>query len=346
MSGFEIALLAAALAILFLIAGIAYQAAGSAADRRKFAPLGRMVDIGGRRLHLVDMGERAPPVILESGIAASCLNWTFVEREIAKFTRVCSYDRAWLGWSDPGEGRRLISVLIEELHSLLAAAAIPGPFVLTGHSFGGMLVRAYAVKYPAEVAGLVLVDPLSEREWLQLSEEQSSTLRRGARLSRRGALLARLGIVRASLALLSGGARRLPKLIARMSSGRGETVLSRLVGEVQKMPPETWPLVQAHWRQPKCFRGMGEYLECLPASSAEAAALTGHPPVPVTILSAANSTPRQLAERDAIARASRHGKHTVAQDCGHWIHLDQPQLVIQAVREMVDLVRSGSALNT
>ena len=106
------------------------------------------------------------------------------------------------------------------------------------------------------------------------------------------------------------------------------------------MPPEVWPMVQAHWCQPKAFLGMAEYFKGLPESAEQAAALGGLPPIPVTILSAGNSTPAQLSERDAIASQSAHGKHTMIQNSGHWIHLDQPEAVLEAIREMVELVRS------
>jgi len=97
----EVLVLIALLVVLLPLSGFLYQAAGSARDQRKFPPPGRMVDIGGRRLHLVDVGQGSPTVIFESGIAASSLNWTAIQAGVARFTRACTYDRAWLGWSDP-----------------------------------------------------------------------------------------------------------------------------------------------------------------------------------------------------------------------------------------------------
>jgi pimeloyl-ACP methyl ester carboxylesterase len=337
----EVLLLIALLVVLLPLSGFLYQTAGSARDRRKFPPPGRLVDIGGRRWHLVEAGQGRPTVILESGIAASSLNWTALQAEIARFARACAYDRAWFGWSDPAATSRVVSQLVEELHRLLAAASIPAPYILVGHSFGGLLVQSYAAAYPDQVAGLVLIDPLSAAEWAGVTGQRLRILRWGIRLSRRGALVARLGVVRLSLALLSGGGRKIPKLIARVSSGRAESTLSRLVGEVQKMPPQVWPMVQAHWCQPKAFLGMAEYFKALPASAEQAASLSDLPQIPVSILSAANSTPAQRAERDAIASRSPRGKHIVVPDSGHWIHLDQPQVVIDTIRDMVELVRTN-----
>ena len=293
-----------------------------------------MVDIGGRRLHLIESGT-GPAVVFESGISATCLNWTRVRGEVAHFAHACAYDRAGLGWSDAANSPRTMSAIIDDLHGLMEAAQIPRPCVLVGHSFGGLLVRAHAAKYPSDVAALVLVDPLSPREWLDVSPAQARMLRLGVRLSRRGALLARIGVVRAALALLMAGGRWIPKAVARASSGRGESVIARLVGEVRKMPPETWPMVRSHWCAPKSFLAMAAYLEGLPASAAEAAALRAPETIPIIVLSAGNSTPEQLEEREEWARRSQRGEHRVARESGHWIQLDEPELVVEAIRQAI-----------
>lgn len=333
-------LIALAFAALVLC-GWAYQALGLTRDRGRFPPTGRMLDIGGRRLHLVDSGQGSPAVIFEAGISATSLNWTLLLAPVARFARACAYDRGSLGWSDPAPAPRVTSKLIDELHALLSRSAIPPPYLLVGHSFGGMLVRAYAGKYPDQVAGLILIDPLSPTEWMNPTETRLRLLRRGVMLSRRGAVLARFGLVRLALALLSGGGRRLPKAIARLSSGTGESVISRLVGEVRKMPPEVWPMIQAHWSRPSSFRGMADYLESLPASSAEAAGIALPASIPLTILSGRDSLPTHLEERDALAKRSRLGDHIIARKAGHWVHLDEPELVVRAIQEMVDLIRKG-----
>jgi pimeloyl-ACP methyl ester carboxylesterase len=331
-----ILLLVLAIGAVLIAAGAIYQAAGTAADQRRYPPPGRMIDIGGRSLHLIDKGASGPPVIFESGISATCLNWTQVRAEVEGFARPCTYDRAGLGWSDPADSPRTTSTIVDDLHALIEAAGIPRPYILVGHSFGGMLVRAYTAKYPGDVAGLVLVDPLSASEWLHISPARARMLRFGVRLSRRGALLARIGVVRAALALLMSGGRRVPQWIAKLSSGRGESVISRLVGEVRKMPPETWPMVRAHWCLAKSFQGMAAYLESLPASAMEVATLSEPVATPVTVFSAANSTPEQLEEHEALARRSPRGQHIIARKSGHWIQLDEPELVVQAIHEMVN----------
>ena len=343
----EIALVVGIALAALVLAGWLYQLWGSARDRRRFPLPGRLIEVGRGRLHLLEAGEGTPAVILEAGIAASCLNWTSLRAELARFTRACTYDRAFLGWSEAAGSPRTISEVVSDLHALLAAARIPPPFVMAGHSFGGLVVRYYAVQHPGEVAGLVLVDPLAANEWRRPSEAQSKTLDRGVQLARRGALLARFGVVRFALALLTAGARRIPQMMARIaSSGSGEFTISRLLREVRKMPPETWPVVRAHWCQPKCFLGMAQYLESLAAGSQEAASMGELPAsIPVTILSAATATPEQRAERDAIARHSQRGKHIIVPNSGHWVHLDEPELVVHAIREMVTAAPSVSAGN-
>ena len=145
-----------------LVAGALYQFIEARRSMRAYAPPGRVVDVEGQRLHLLCAGSGSPTVVFESGIAASSLSWTRVLPGVATFTRACAYDRAGLAWSDPPRSPRTLARIIGELHALLANAAVPGPFVFVGHSFGAFLVCAYASQHPTDTAGIVLVDPPSE----------------------------------------------------------------------------------------------------------------------------------------------------------------------------------------
>ena len=180
--------------------------------------------------------------------------------------------------------------MVGSFRQLLAQVGLTPPFVLVGHSFGALLVRIYADRWPEEVAGLVLVDPALVAEWGNPTPQRLRMLGRGIALSRRGALLARIGFVRFSLSLLTRGARALPKLISQLSSGKGHSVSERLVGEVRKLPPELWPAVQSHWCRPESFESMARHLEALPATAARVAKTKPIGAIPVTVISGGHLT--------------------------------------------------------
>ena len=136
-------------------------------DARRFPPPGRLVDVGGFRIHLQVQGDdrAGPTVVLEAGLGSFSPNWYWVQQALAPHVRVVSYDRAGLGWSDPSPAPRDAGTMAVELHAALHAAGIPGPYVLAGHSFGGLVVRAFADAYRPETAGLVLVDASHPDQW-------------------------------------------------------------------------------------------------------------------------------------------------------------------------------------
>ena len=146
------------LAASALIVGTVYQYVQNRRDLQEHPAPGQLVDIGGLRLHLWCTGAGSPVVVLEVGGSGNVLEWNRVQPEVAKTTRVCSYDRAGFGWSELGPNPRSAVEIVSELHSLLQAAHVSGPYVLAGHSIGGLFVRLYATTYSADVAGLVLVD--------------------------------------------------------------------------------------------------------------------------------------------------------------------------------------------
>ncbi len=310
------------------VVGLLYQLAGKKRDHKGLPPPGRLIPINGKRFHVLECG-RGPSVVLESGIAGTSLSWTLLRDKVAAQARVFSYDRAGLGWSDATDKPRTLANVVDDLHRLLDAVALPQPYILVGHSYGGLIVRQFANIYPDEVAGLVLVDPVECGEWLPLSDFQRRRLARGVLLSRRGALLARFGIVRFALFLLVSGGRRLPRAIARLSAGKGASVTERLTGEVRKLPPEAWPMVRMHWSGQKCFRTMADYLERLPENIATLAEI-GFPPGVPTIL---------LTAHDACPDVPPGVVHRPSAKSGHWLQLDEPELVIDAISDLLN--RSG-----
>ena len=323
-----------------ILAGLLYQAIGAASDRRRFGAPGALVSVGGHRLHYRCDGAGTPAVILEAGIAASSLTWSRVQPVVARETRVCSYDRAGLAWSEGTSRARSIDALVSELRLLLATAGVPPPYVLVAHSFGALIIRAFTRAHPTDVAGLVFVDPLHPGEWCDPSPNQRHMIRGGIFLSRVGALLARLGVVRLSLAMLSGGAPGAPRQFSRMFGRQAAALMEHMVGEVQKLPPEVLPYVQAHWSNPKAFRGMWQHLAAMPSCSADLARGTdAFGDMPVVVLSAGARHPQWVAEDAALARTSSRGRHIISARSGHWIHLDDPELVITAIHDVIALGR-------
>jgi pimeloyl-ACP methyl ester carboxylesterase len=153
--------------MMWLIAGILilagtgaiYQVLSMKSDQHNYPPPGKMVDVGGYKLHIYCIGEGSPTVILDAAADMMSADWAWIQPEIAKHTQVCSYDRAGMGWSEPGPQPRDAKQVTSELHTLLTHAVIAAPYVMVGHSAAGLYARLYAADYPNEVIGMVLVDP-------------------------------------------------------------------------------------------------------------------------------------------------------------------------------------------
>ena len=330
-----------ALAVVLIIAGGLYQFIGSRRSARRYTAPGSIVDVEGQRLHVVCAGNGQPPVVFESGIAASSLSWARVLHEAGTFTRACAYDRAGLGWSPLSRVPRTVATMLRELRGVLMNAAPAAGTVLVGHSFGAFLVCAYASRYPGDVAGVVLLDPPSE--WHELTARQRRLLWGGIHLSRVGAILARVGVVRACLALLTGGAPGVPRNVARLFGPVTARTLERLVGEVRKLPPEVHPLVQMLWCEPKCFRAMADHLSALDETAAAVGRITSLPNIPLVVISSGDQPSEVLERHRLLAALSPSGRHVVAHTSGHWIQFDDPDLVVSTIREMVDRIRRTRA---
>jgi len=320
-----------------LIVGVLYQQIGVLRQRKRFAAPGRLIDVGGHRLHVTCAGSGSPVVVLEAGIAASSLSWSVVQPGIAAFSRVCSYDRAGLAWSEPPSCPRTFDRIVQELDAMLANIAPRETYVLVGHSFGSFVVSAFAMRHATRVAGLVLVDPATE--WLTATPRRARLLSGGRTLSRVGALLAHVGVVRACLALLTGGAPQAPRQFVRVFGPTAARTLERLVGEVRKLPPEIHPVVQALWCDPKCFHAMADHLLALERDREVIAAVAPPREVPLVVISSGDQPPEQLAVHQRLAHTSDAGRHVVARRSAHWIQFDEPELVVDAVNALVDAAR-------
>lgn len=194
--------------------GAVYQGVCTARDRRRYPPPGKLVEVEGRVLHLRENGKGSPTVLLETGLGGMSSAWGWLQPEIATFARVVSYDRPGLGWSPP-DGEAPHAVRARRLYEALKKLGIPGPYLLVGHSMGGLLVRVFHDLYPDEVVGACLIDASHPDQHLQ-SHHIASHMDSGFRLLRNVQLLTRIGYVRFS-DFFAGQAEGLP-LKARLEA--------------------------------------------------------------------------------------------------------------------------------
>ena len=327
-----------------VVAGAVYQAIETWRDRRRFSPPGRLVQFNERRMHIHVTGEGTPTVVFESGMGASCLSWALVQPQVAQFSRAVSYDRAGHGWSDPAPEPRTARQIAQELNTLLNATGLPGPYVLVGHSFGGYVNRAYAHLYRDRVAGMVLVDSVHPAEWRKPTPEQLRMIEAGLRYAWIAAWLARLGFVRFCLAQLARGSPQLGWVAASAFGVSMAAAVQRIAGEIRKLPAPILPVVRALWSQPKNFMSLGQHVAALPVSAAQAAAVRSLGDLPLVVVSGDHHAAPQIDWQRDLAQLSSCGRHLVASDCGHWVHLDDPEVVTRAIREVVTAARSAAQM--
>jgi pimeloyl-ACP methyl ester carboxylesterase len=310
-----------ALILLSAAAGFLYQNISEARDRRFNPPEGRLVDVGGRKMHIDCTGEGSPAVILDAGLGDTYLSWRKVQPKIAEFARVCSYDRSGLGYSDPSPSTRTSEVIAKELHALLQAAQIAPPYVLVGHSMGGYDVRLYASLYRSEVAGMVLVDASHPDQRHRLPPEIKD--------------------------LEASWIREAEFMEYSMPFG-----VPRLLGLCES---------DAVLRAAECnfhtARESNEEFEELPTSSAETASTGALGDLPLVVLSHDPDKPwadfppelsRSMNEawekmQEELAHLSTRGSQAIAKNSAHYIQDDRPEVVIEAVRTVVDQVRASTA---
>jgi len=316
-----------------VLAGFLYQWIGAHRDRRRFACAGRWVKIGHNcKLYLLEKGSGGPTVIFESGIAATNLNWSHIQNCISEFTHTASYDRGGLGWSSAGMTARTPGNIALELHSLLEIAGIKPPYVLVGHSFGGLVMRRFAVLYPDEVSGVVLVDPMRPEEWPPLNPVKQAMLDRGVQLSGWAIPIARFGLARLAVTSLLCRSGKLSTFLAGSAGKGGKHVLGRIKEEVGKMPREVWPIVAAHWSRPSYYAGMASHVASVPDTVREMQDSDPIRGIPVLLLTPGTSIP--LCS-NGLGCIGDNVQQVIASDSAHWIHLDEPSLVVESIRDMV-----------
>ena len=304
---------------------------------KQYPPPGQMVDVGGYRLHLNCQGSKqsadSPTVVLESGTGEYSLTWDQVQREVAQFARVCAYDRAGLGWSERGPNPRTAPYVVEELEALLAGAGVEPPYVLVGHSMGGLYARYYAYEHPEKVAGMVLEDSEHEEQNQRLPEALTKANEQATQMLRIPQLLSASGLLALNPASYPS------QSLYPMAPGTEETFKALLA-------------LSPQWFATAIEETSAEAESCAAMRSIQDRSLGD---MPLIVVSAGEfSDPAVLnlsAEEHAQAMAawaelqpelvtlSSNSKQVIAEGAEHFIHVDRPELVIDAVREVVEAVQ-------
>jgi pimeloyl-ACP methyl ester carboxylesterase len=310
-----------------LLLGILYQTVSEAVDRHKYPLLGQLVDIGGFRLHLNCIGQGTTTVVMDAGAGAPSITWGLVPNEIAKFTRVCTYDRAGLGWSDPNlRTPRTSQQSVDELHTLLTKAGIKPPYILVGHSLGGANMRLYASQYPEDVVGLVLVDASHES---YMTSETWKGIKRQLWLYQVMSVASRVGVLR-----LIGELNLLP-------------ILEEIKQEIQKYPLAVQALFdtyKSYCYRPHYWATLSSERANLEKSFEQLQAVTSLNNLPLVVLIQGAKAPEMSEERFQrwqelqldLTKLSSNSQYIIAEKSGHLIPLDQPDLIVSAVRKLVE----------
>lgn len=292
-------------------ASATYQLLADARDRRRFRPPGRLIDVGGRRLHLTDEGTGSPAVVIVPALGGDVSDWIRIQRELASDIRVCVYDRAGIAWSDPPpRGRRTLDTMADELQQLLTVGGVSPPYVIAGYSFGGIVARRFATRYPDVVAGMVLIDSSHEDQPRRLD---------GGKWRRDCVLVA---LRRRSQIL---GLRRLAAT-AGLIRGLDDAAFARAV------PPEFIPANRAIALSSRHRRIAVRETLMLARSQGQPPSLGS---LPLTVLTADWGDGTWMQLQTELSNLSTDSKHIVASETGHDIPVDAPDLIIEAIRDLV-----------
>jgi pimeloyl-ACP methyl ester carboxylesterase len=296
-------------ALTLLVIGAFYQGLASLYDHYAYPPPGQLVDVDGTRLHLYCLGESSPTVILEAGLGDNVLGWTLVHARLAESTRVCAYDRPGLGWSGSRDRVLPSEEVAQILHTLLQNAGIPGPYILVGHSMGGLHVRSFARLYPGEVVGMVLVDSSHEN---QLDAARMDEIGESILLPLQACqTLAPIGVMRLVRAIAPQPEKTLfpPQQARARLALQNHTDLCHVVANEYRA-------VFSDTTQPTPPAPLGD--------------------LPLVVITAGIGTDaRWNGLQDQLAALSTNSTHLIAEQSPHYIQFYQPELVIDAVMGML-----------
>jgi pimeloyl-ACP methyl ester carboxylesterase len=326
------------------------------ADDREFNPSqypppGKLVDIGGWRLHLHCTGADGPAVVFLSGAGDFSFDWSLVQPAVADFALACSYDRAGSAWSDPGPIPRTMRQEAYELHSLLQKAGVDRPYVLVGHSYGGLLVRRFAESYPDEVAGMVLVDPTHEDTVLMVN----SKLVRMREMANKD-----MPVPAVQTKLASPPRSPSPKELQEFRDFQKFIKADQIQSPFDRLPAPVQSVRLWALSRPLVPEGQGymaEEMAEMHAGQRVTEHSLGDKPVEIIIPTKRVETPpgisadewaklneEKVRQKESLGRLSRNSKVVVAPRSGHHVMLDEPAVVVQAVREVVEAARGHSRL--
>lgn len=303
-------------------------------------PPGRLVDVGSHRLHIHCQGETAPDrpvVVIDAGQGDFSLSWAGVASRVAEFARVCTYDRAGLGWSDAGPQPRTARVMVEELRALLARASVPGPYVLVGASTGGMNVRLFAHEYPHDIAGLVLVDSAHEDQFSAPLVRQTFKRMQKMLPLMNGAMLF---LVRSGLAALRPGLVPDGGLKAKFSPRDAATLDAIVAGDAKHLAAAAAELRGLDETHAQMRAARITTLGNLPLVVIRHG--VGQPAMGSPEMAAALEETFERLQRE-MAALSTNGRLVVAERSGHAVQLDRPDLIVDAIREVVTAARSHAS---
>jgi pimeloyl-ACP methyl ester carboxylesterase len=285
------------------LAGATYQWIATRRDLADTPPPGQLVDVGGYRLHLWCTGNGEPAVILDAGLGGTSTGWGFVQPEVARFTRVCSYDRAGMGYSDSGPTPRTARRIANELGELLSRGGIAGPVVLAGESIAGFTIRVFASDHPDRAAGLVLVDASHEDDAHEVPG-----------MARFVPLLSTIGVFR--LLGVSFGQR------------------------AESLAPSVRRYAQATTFRAAGYQAAADEIMHIEDTVSEVRSSRRKLAIPVLVITGARGSDanwRRLQQDQASL--SERGCLITAQQSGHVVALDQPDVVVNAIRAVVETAR-------